>query len=352
MIKNQNQFQQPSFEDSFDVKKNIGGGTYGQVFLAERKNSNDKKKYSVKQSSINSDERKISPSIFRELVFLSEINYPHIIHPFSKDIFLDKNRKTLSFVYEYGAINVQRVIEYYSNRSNVRMSPVVAKSILFQLLLALDYLHQRSITHCDITPSNILLMSPNSEDMPGIVKLIDFGLSRIIDNSKEQRNFGVVTVWYRAPELLLGDPYYDQKIDIWAAGCIFAELIQGKVLFQTTNKIQEKDPTEFNSNQLNKIIEVMGAIEYNRCPMEYKYRDKLKSVMYPRKPAFDDMFADKPPSAVDLLLRMLKIFPNERISAKEALMHPYFNESPVCAMNVTGQISPAEWNELENYKSN
>ena len=101
-----------SFEDCFEIRDDVGSGTYGKVSLVLRKNSNDKKLYSVKQSKINTEERKISPSIFRELVFLSEVSYPHIIHPSSKDIFLDNN--LLSFVYEYGAVNVQKMIEFYS----------------------------------------------------------------------------------------------------------------------------------------------------------------------------------------------------------------------------------------------
>jgi serine/threonine protein kinase len=213
-------FPEKPFKDRFSLSVKVGSGTYGQVWLATRPND-PKQKLSVKQSRITNEDQSITSSIFRELVILSEVNYPHIIHISSKDIILDPEAHVLSFAYDYGAVDVRKMVTYYSSKKGIPMRQVVAKSILFQLLLALDYLHKRSIAHCDITPSNLLLMSPTAPDFPGIVKLIDFGLSRIIESSGTQRNYGIVTVWYRAPELLLGDTLYDQKVDIWAAGCIF-----------------------------------------------------------------------------------------------------------------------------------
>jgi cyclin-dependent kinase 8/11 len=323
----------------------VGSGTYGQVWLATRPDDPNQK-LSVKQSRIAKEDQSITSSIFRELVLLSEVNYPHIIHVSTKDIVCDSEAHLLSFAYEYGSVDVRKMVTYYATVKKTPMKPVVAKSILFQLLLALDYLHKRSIAHCDITPSNLLLMSPTAVDFPGIVKLIDFGLSRIIESTSAQRNYGVVTVWYRAPELLLGDSQYDQKVDIWAAGCIFAELLSGQILFPAKQKVPESDPTAFNPAQVTQIVDVLGPISHLDCAREYKFKNRGMEIV-PHGHALslramvrcEDM-------AFDLLSKMLVYNPSNRTSAAEALRHPYFNERPICVMNIAGQIPGDEWTDL------
>lgn len=339
-----------SLTDDFELQESVGSGTYGKVISAFR--LSDRQKCSIKQSQIKNEDRSITPSIFRELVLLSEINYPHIIHPSSKDVYCDFDKYIISFAYEYGAVDVRKLITYYNyTKKSTPINPVVTKSILFQLLLALDYLHKRSIAHCDITPSNLLIM-PATATYPGILKLIDFGLSRVIESTSQNRNFGVVTVWYRAPELLLGDPQYTQKIDLWAAGCIFGELLSGQVLFCPKSKMTEEDATRFNPQQLGQIISVLGPINPDTdCSPHCSHRDKLNpSHMTGAKN--DQNLRMKVPyataQAFDLLTKMLEYNPNKRISARDALRHPYFNEQPICVMNISSQIPPEDWNVLKD----
>ncbi|OHS94062.1 Cyclin-dependent kinase 5 [Tritrichomonas foetus] len=323
----------------------VGSGTYGSVWRYYS-NTDKSKIVSVKQSKISNDDKSIPPSIFRELVLLSEINHPHIIHITPKNIFLEHDAQTLSFAYDYGAIDIRKMIQYFAKKSE-KIPPVITKSILFQLLLALDHLRRRSIAHCDITPSNLLLMFPDSNSNPGVIKLIDFGLSRVTDNSRLPKNFGVVTVWYRAPELLLGDTNYSTKIDIWSAGCIFAELLNpGTALFATQGN-QETDPTKFNQKQLQAIIDILGPLQESDFPLNFTFKNELGKIQNPmRGSQLDRRIRTNSETAFDLLSKMLKYNANERISAKEALRHPYFNELPICVMNISGQIPIKEWDDL------
>ena len=343
---NQNQGLVPSkgfqdFYEEVDKDNLVGSGTYGQVFRY-RSRTNKTRVVSVKQSKIDT-EKSIPPSIFRELVLLSEINYPHIIHVSSKDIYSDYESKNLSFAYDFGSIDVRKMIQYYA-KQNKTIDFRIAKSILFQLLLALDHLHKRSIAHCDITPSNLLLMDPNYS-IPGIVKLIDFGLSRVIENSGITKNYGVVTVWYRAPELLFGDTNYDTKIDIWSAGCIFAELLTGSALF-ATSRSQEEDPLIFNQVQVDAVINVLGRINENDLPSTCTHKNQLHNWADSRGSNLNQWVKNANPSALDLLNKMLCYNPAHRISAHDALRHPFFNEEPICVMNISGHIPPEEWKVL------
>lgn len=330
------------FNDAFIKKNKLGSGTYGQVWLAQRKYTKDQ--CGVKISKFKSTDKIVTPSCFRELTLLSELNYPHILHYYSKDVIVDEKDSTLSFAYDYGVTDIRKVINFYSSQSKM-LQPIIVKSILFQILLALDYLHKRSIAHCDLTPSNLLLMSPDLDEYPGIIKLIDFGLSRIIETSSP-RNFGVVTIWYRAPELLWGSSNYDTKIDIWSAGCIFAELLTGKTIFATNQKIQDRDPTDFNQVQIDKIVEVLGPFRKEDFDSSCKYYDFIsKQTIRPAIPTIQSLI---PPGTLefDLLIRMLRYNPNERITSSEALKHPYFTGKPICAINISSLFPKEDWEKL------
>jgi cyclin-dependent kinase 8/11 len=328
----------------------VGSGTYGTVYFGTRKS--DSRVVAIKETKNASDkgeDHRLPASIFRELVFLSEIDYPHIVRLQESNIFMDNANNTISMVYDFGVVDVRKMVHFYHNK-NITVKPVIAKSVLFQLLLALDHLHKRSIAHCDVTPSNLLIM-PLDNPLPGVVKLIDFGLSRVIDPDAQERQYGVVTVWYRAPELLLGDKTYTEKIDVWSAGCIFAELLTGNALFRSHAKEPESDSRKFNSQQLSHIMDVIGPLNTSdfssiTCDHIRAFQEMLGQADKTVYPGLRGKVSSAPASALDLLEKMLTPNPSKRISSSEALRHQYFNEGPLSVTNIAAEIPPDEWNEL------
>jgi len=199
---------------------------------------------------------------------------------------------------------------------------------MYKLLKALKYMHSANVLHRDMKPSNLLL---NSECL---VKVADFGLARSIA-SLENVNVAnpvltdyVATRWYRAPEILLGSTKYTKGVDMWSIGCILGELLGGKPMFPGTSTM----------NQLDRIIEVTGRpnaedIEAIRSPFAATMLESLP----PSNPrSLSDMYPNASAEALDLLRKLLQFNPNKRITAEEALAHPFVaqfhnpSDEPVC----------------------
>lgn len=207
------------------------------------------------------------------------------------------------------------------------------KVFLYQILRGLKYLHSARILHRDIKPGNLLVNSNC------VLKICDFGLARVEEsNRRRHMTQEVVTQYYRAPEVLLGATYYDSAIDMWSVGCIFAELLGRRILFQASSPI----------DQLELITDLLGS----PCADELTAacvgaRDHM--LRRPYKPsalhALYTLSADTSPDAVHLLVQMLAFNPLKRLSVSEALTHPYLDEGRLryhacmcrCCWTVAGQ---------------
>jgi len=186
---------------------------------------------------------------------------------------------------------------------------------MYQILRGLKYIHSANVIHRDLKPSNLLLNSDCE------LKICDFGLARGI-KTHEHQDYDlteyVVTRWYRAPEIMCSCQEYDFKIDVWAVGCIFAELLQQEPMF----------PGEDYIHQMNLIFETLGTPEpkdmvfvTNENALAY-----IKGIKKKPKKNFRKLFPKANPLAVDLVEKMLTFNPIERISVEEALRHPYLKD--------------------------
>ncbi|KAG0002170.1 cyclin-dependent serine/threonine protein kinase [Modicella reniformis] len=181
---------------------------------------------------------------------------------------------------------------------------------MYQLLKGVAYCHEHRVLHRDLKPQNLLI------NKKGDLKLGDFGLARAFGIPVRSYSHEVVTLWYRAPDVLMGSKQYSTSIDIWSSGCIFAEMASGRPLF-TGSSVRD---------QLLKIFKILGT------PTEESWTGVSTLPEYrPDFPTFkpiplETLVPKLDADGIDLLNRLLTYDPDKRISAEEALAHPYFEE--------------------------
>jgi len=196
--------------------------------------------------------------------------------------------------------------------------PSETKTLMLQIVSATSYLHENWILHRDLKTSNLLLNNR------GEIKLADFGMARFTGTPRPNLTQLVVTLWYRAPELLLGAEEYDSEIDIWSLGCIFAELLTKDPLLQGKNEV----------DQLSKIFALLGTPTNETWPgfrslpnAKALYPVLSKSTATPSL-LTTSKFPYLTSSGLRLLSKMLSMNPGDRPSAPQILRHPYFKEDP------------------------
>lgn len=216
------------------------------------------------------------------------------------------SEKSLYLVFEYLEFDLKK----YLKSRTTQMPAAQVQSLLYQILQALVYLHSRRIFHRDLKPQNLLIDSSGT-----VVKLADFGLARAFGLPIKTYTHEVVTLWYRCPEILLGQKQYSLGVDLWSTGCIFAEMAQRRPLFMGDSEI----------DQIFKIFKVLGTPNEQNWPEALKLPDfkptfpKWKGIpMQEHTQNLDEV-------GMDLLIGMTALDPNKRISARMALLHPYFD---------------------------
>lgn len=246
--------------------------------------------------------------------------------------------KSIFMVFDFAEHDLLQIIHYHTHPDRKPIPESTMKSILWQILNGVSYLHQNWVLHRDLKPANIMLSAD------GLVKIGDLGLARLFSDPL-QSFFGgdkvVVTIWYRAPELLLGARHYTPAIDLWAVGCIFAELLALKPIFKGEEaKMDNKKNVPFQRNQFQKVVDILGTPTVDKWPSLPKYPEYAQFQLLKKCPSHLDtwyqshILAPQNQKAFHLLASLLEYDPARRITAHTALAHPYFSEQPRVTENV------------------
>ncbi|KAK4960958.1 glycogen synthase kinase 3 [Elasticomyces elasticus] len=219
-----------------------------------------------------------------------------------------KDEVYLNLVLEFVPETVYRASRHF-NKLKTTMPILEVKLYTYQLFRSLAYIHSQGICHRDIKPQNLLL-----DPQTGILKLCDFGSAKILVENEPNVSY-ICSRYYRAPELIFGATNYTTKIDVWSTGCVMAELMLGQPLF----------PGESGIDQLVEIIKVLGTPTRDQIrTMNPNYMEHKFPQIKPHP--FSKVFRKADPNAIDLISRLLEYTPTQRLSAIEAMVHPFFDE--------------------------
>eukprot|EP01080_Neovahlkampfia_damariscottae_P004567 gene4567-7951_t len=293
--------------EEFEKLNRIGEGTYGTVYRA--KDTKTKDIVALKRIKMDTENGNGVPlTSIREISLLKKVSHPNIVQ--LKDVVVGKDLNSIFLVFEYCEHDLGMLLD--TMKKNFSESEI--KCLLMQILKSIEYLHKHYIIHRDIKLSNLLYNNR------GEVKLADFGLARNFSKDYPQLTPRVVTLWYRSPEILLGDKEYTTSIDIWAVGCIFGELLLKEPLL----------PGKSDMHQLQLIFELIGYPsdkiwpDFHKLPLASKIKIPMES--YSNIQHKFNGICD--PIGLDLLEKMLCYDPKKRISASDALKHEYFKSKP------------------------
>ena len=289
--------------DRYQIISKLGEGAYGNVYLAEDlKNKN--MKVAVKQLKSSSVEEGVPISSLREISLLKELSHVNIVK--LMDVVHLQNNIVL--VFEYVETDLKIMLKKNKNKG---LEPKLYKSFLYQLLKGIQHIHRMKILHRDIKSENLLISKDNK------LKITDFGLARGYGLPIKNFRNDVVSLWYRAPDILLGNENYERSVDMWSVGCIFAEMVLGTILFKG---FSEKE-------QVRKIFEILGTPTEKTYPMYMEYSEWKKEtweVYHPQDlKKFLPTLSD---DGLDLLKKLLELDPEKRILSADALQHPFFKD--------------------------
>lgn len=252
---------------------------------------------------MDAEDEGIPSTAIREISLLKELRHHNIVRLYD----VVHTERKLTLVFEY----LDQDLKKYLDVCEGGLDSTVVKSFLYQLLTGVAYCHHHRVLHRDLKPQNLLI---NRE---GELKLADFGLARAFGIPVRSYTHEVVTLWYRAPDVLLGSRKYSTPVDIWSIGCIFAEMINGSPLF--TGQSEE--------SQLDTIFRQLGTPNEDVYPGINELPDWREFPIYPSK-SFEQLVPRLDRVGLDLLASMLVYDPSNRVTATKALSHPYFDDLP------------------------
>ncbi|CAH2319972.1 cyclin-dependent kinase 11A isoform X1 [Pelobates cultripes] len=293
--------------EEFQCLNRIEEGTYGVVYRAKDRKTDEI--VALKRLKMEKEKEGFPITSLREINTILKAQHPNIVTV--REIVVGSNMDKIYIVMNYVEHDLKSLMETMKQP----FLPGEVKTLMIQLLRGVRHLHDNWILHRDLKTSNLLLSHA------GILKVGDFGLAREYGSPLKSYTPIVVTLWYRAPELLLGAKEYSTAIDMWSVGCIFGELLTQKPLF----------PGKSDIDQINKIFKDLGTPSekiwpgYNELPAvkkitftEYPYNNLRKR--------FGALLSDQ---GFDLMNKFLTYCPAKRINSEDGLKHEYFREPPL-----------------------
>eukprot|EP00815_Leptocylindrus_aporus_P001167 CAMPEP_0116054830 /NCGR_PEP_ID=MMETSP0322-20121206/3047_1 /TAXON_ID=163516 /ORGANISM="Leptocylindrus danicus var. apora, Strain B651" /LENGTH=306 /DNA_ID=CAMNT_0003538321 /DNA_START=62 /DNA_END=979 /DNA_ORIENTATION=+ len=287
--------------ERYQKMEKIGEGTYGVVYKAKDRVTNEI--IALKKIRLEAEDEGIPSTAIREISLLKELQHPNIVKLYD----VVHTERKLTLVFEFLDQDLKKYLDVCDGGLNL---PIL-KSFLYQLLMGVSYCHYHRVLHRDLKPPNLLI---NRE---GQLKLADFGLARAFGIPVRSYTHEVVTLWYRAPDVLMGSRKYSTPVDVWSIGCIFAEMANGRPLITGTSE----------NDQLDRIFRTFGTPNVAEYPSIIDLPDY--SDMMPRYPSPKNISSLVPTldfDGVDLFRKMMAYDPSKRITASRALEHPFFSD--------------------------
>ncbi|EFE34474.1 protein kinase, putative [Trichophyton benhamiae CBS 112371] len=305
----------------------VGAGTYGKVFKAVHVFT--KNMVALKRIRMEGEKDGFPITAVREIRLLQHLHHQNVVS--LQEVMVEKNECFM--VFEYLSHDLTGLI----NHPTFVLSAAHKKHLAKQMFEGLNYLHHRGVLHRDIKAANILISNQ------GQLKFADFGLARFFSKSRQlDYTNRVITIWYRPPELLLGETRYGPAVDIWSAACVYMEMFTKKAIFPG-------DGSELN--QIDKLYNSLGT------PTRADWPDIIDmpwfELMRPaerKKRAFEDLYRDSlSPAALDLVASIFQYDASKRPSAEEILAHPYFvSEEPRPQQAMELADVEGDWHEFES----
>ena len=285
----------------YEKLEKLGEGTFGVVHKARHVETGEV--VALKKMRLEGEDDGVPATALREISILREMKHQNIIelqHVFHTD-------RSLYLAFEFCDSDLKQYMRSIGNK----LSAKEVQSYAWQLLNGLSWCHAHRIFHRDLKPQNLLI---NRE---GELKLADFGLARAFGIPVRSYTHEVVTLWYRAPDVLMGSRKYSTPVDIWSIGCIFAEMCNGRPLFAGTSE----------ADQLDSIFRHLGTPTEEIFPGVSELPEfKAQFPAYPPPDSLQRLVPSMDPRGAELLHQMLAFDPQQRISARDAMSHPYFDD--------------------------
>ncbi|KAF4494208.1 CMGC CDK CDC2 kinase [Fusarium agapanthi] len=306
--------------ENYQKLEKIGEGTYGVVYKA-RDLANGGRIVALKKIRLEAEDEGVPSTAIREISLLKEMRDPNIVRLFN---IVHADGHKLYLVFEFLDLDLKKYMESLPvsdggrgkalpegsspHLQHLGLGDMVVRKFMFQLCDGIKYCHSHRVLHRDLKPQNLLI------DKEGNLKLADFGLARAFGVPLRTYTHEVVTLWYRAPEILLGGRQYSTGVDMWSVGCIFAEMCTRKPLFPGDSEIDE----------IFKIFRILGTPTEENWPGVTSYPDFKASFPKWQRDYSKDLCKDLDAHGLELLEMLLVYDPAGRISAKAAYNHPYF----------------------------